>query len=148
MSNQADRDDVAAATAAALLGAGSTVNAWSLMLGLAASWALLSAAVSWSSGCFAASVVAGLVQAYFALRCSIDAALFRRLGGQLDHYERLDTLLSAWGLVRSHQPGTHQPRPLHDRIQAALALSRRQRTCFYLQLAMFVVGAAVGLTAR
>ena len=143
MNNETDRDDISTATAAALLGGGGIINAWSLMFGLAALIVLLSGAVLWSRAWFAVSVGAGLVQAYFALRCSIDAALFSRLGGDLARYERLDVLLSDWGLT-----GSRQPRPLHDRIRAALSLSRRQRTFFYLQLAAFVVGATMLLMQR
>jgi hypothetical protein len=144
MNNETERDDdIAATTAAALLGSGVTVNAWSLMFGLAALWVLLPAAASWPSAWLAVSVGAGLVQAYFALRCSVDAALFRRLGGEPGRYERLDVLLSDWGLTRSRQP-----RPLRARIQAALTLSQRQRTFFYVQLATFVVGATMLLMRK
>jgi hypothetical protein len=143
MSNETGRDDdIAAATAAALLGGGTTVNAWSLMFGLVALLVSLSGSASWASACFAASVGAGLVQAYFALRCSIDAALFRRLGGERDRYERLDALLTAWGLTKSRPA-----RPLQERIGAALALSRRQRILFYLQLATFAAGATIFLVS-
>jgi hypothetical protein len=140
MSNEIQHDnDVAVAAAAALLGGGTTVNAWSLMFGLTALLALLSTEFSWPSHIlFAGSVAAGLIQAYFALRCAIDAALFRRLGGELERYERLDALLTAWRLSESRQSRT-----LQERIRAALDLSRQQRRFFYMQLATFVVGATI-----
>jgi hypothetical protein len=145
MSNETQHEnDVAVAAAAALLGGGATLNAWSLMFGLTALLALFSTEFSWPSHIlFAGSVAAGLIQAYFALRCTIDAALFSRLGGEPDRYERLDALLTAWKLSESRQSRT-----LQERIRAALDLSRQQRKLFYVQLAIFVVGATILLILR
>src|SRR5687768_3995296 len=100
MSKEISRADeaVAAHAAGALLNTGpQVVNGWSMLLALVAMLTLASAEVL-AAIFLLGSVVMGLVQAYFALRCRFDAALFARLGGETADYSRLDTVLAAWGM--------------------------------------------------
>ncbi len=108
----------------------------------------------------AASVIAALVQAYFALRVRFDAQLFR----QLSHAFRaadaqtalahLDFALQQLGLVAAppEEPGAQAaarpiPRPLTLRARGALALLKGQLLCLAMQ-GLFLALALVLVNTR
>jgi hypothetical protein len=130
---------VAARAAGALLGAAPpVVNGWSMLLALAAMLTLVPAK-GLAAMCLLGSVVIGLMQAYFAIRCRFDAALFARLDGAAADYARLDAVLAAWGM----RAGTGEARSVDQRVRGALRLWRLQRTAFALQLAALLAGAVM-----
>jgi hypothetical protein len=77
------------------------------------------------------SLVAWLVETWFAVRVAIDRSLFRSLAEEpADGADWLDALLVDWKLVK-----TAQSRSMPDRIRGALGLWRRQSAALALQLA-------------
>ncbi|HVK55101.1 MAG TPA: hypothetical protein VM532_08750 [Burkholderiales bacterium] len=132
-------DHTAAGVADALLSTVSRVlNGWSMVLGLAAVLMLVLHPVGFYPAlALISSFAAGMAQAYFAVRCAFDAAVFKQLGGEAARYIQFDRVLSAWGM-RSQSATTES---LDRRVFGARRLLRWQGYAFGLQALLFGVGA-------
>lgn len=134
-----------AAAVAALLDQARIVDGLSRPLTVVALLALAAPLLTgqrWSAALFAllgAVALAGLAQAYLALRVRFDAALFARLadGGAIPDLAALDRALTALGLL----PAAKADRPLAPRIDGARRLFRRQALALGTQVALVVLGA-------
>lgn len=133
-------DSITAAVGAALLDAGGRLlNAWSMIFALTATLIMGLQPVGIFAGAgLAASVIAALVQMYFAVRCAFDAAVFSRLGGEFVRYTRFDQLLMGWGL----RDETIAVRRVDERVRCAVVLLRRQMYSLCIQMVLFVAGLA------
>lgn len=131
-------DELTATTSAALLNAfGNALNQWSLLAALATILILgLLQNSIYSCAFLATSSIAALLQGYFAARCAFDAAVFAALGGEANHYEHFDNLLTRWQL----RTATTTLRPLDERVQGAMRLLRWQAVSFFTQIGLLVVG--------
>jgi len=79
---------------------------------------------------FAASMLCWLTGCWFAVRVSIDTALFRQLAGESEcSWRRLDELLIDWRFRR-----TAEDRCVGDRQRSAVALWRGQAVTLAIQL--------------
>lgn len=151
MNDSGDAATLAGVTAAAL-DRGRAIDAWSLALTLAAvgGGALWTAdgRTAWSAGCFAACVVGGIAQRYYAARVAFDAALFRSWARRIDvppgidfHAEALaatDRALAELRLRNNEGP----TRDLTARSRGALRLLGRQMLCLFLQFAALLAAFA------
>ena len=131
-------DSITATIGAALLDAGGRLlNAWSMLFALAAMLILGLQSVGIFAGVgLAASLIAALVQMYFAVRCAFDAAVFAHLGGEFVRYSSFDRLLTAWGLKGE----TIAVRRVDERVRCAVLLLRRQAYSLIIQIVLFVIG--------
>lgn len=110
-----------------LISGGRWIAALSLLLSAVAGIALLfpSRSAPWFHVLAAAVIVLGLAQCYLALRCAIDAHLFRRLrdhGGQENPLASLDRALQFLGWL----PAEKASRPLAARVLGVARLVRWQ----------------------
>ena len=120
-------DDIIAKTTAAFLNSFSkTINQWSMVFVLAA---LILLGLKQLNYFLIASVIFGLLQAYFAARCSFDRLIFQTLLGDLKHYQVFDTILNDWKLSKNTTE-----RPLNQRIYGALKLLKQQGISFMVQV--------------
>lgn len=131
---------VAADAGAALLGSGSRVlNGWSMLFALPAVLVVgLQPVGPVAVVALTASLIAALAQAYFALRCAFDAAVFERLQGDPARYIAFDRVLAVWGM----RPGNVASRSVDERVRGAMRLLRWQARSFFLQLVLLVIGLA------
>ena len=87
--------------------------------------------------CLALSLVAGGVQAYHALRCGLDAALFAHWASawQASTEADIEADLQAFdqALVETFGQPARTPRPLAERVRGALRLLRHQALALALQ---------------
>jgi hypothetical protein len=138
----------AAVTAAALDG-GRAIDAWSLVLALAAVggmlWTTESRAAT-STVCFGACIFAGLAQRYYAARVAFDATLFKRWSQTIESpagsdsclelLEATDSALANLGLRINRDEPT---RDLATRSRGALRLLGRQIMYLVAQFATLLV---------
>jgi hypothetical protein len=140
-----------AALTAATLAQGRSLHLLSLCLLLPALAALLLAPGGPArSACLTLSLVAGTVQAYHALRCGLDAALFahwatcwsRPTASDAD----VDADLQAFdrALADDFGRGPLTPRPLAGRVRGALGLLRRQALALGIQGLTLLAAMAAG----
>ena len=146
-----DTRDAAASAAltAATLAQGRSLHLLSLALLLPALATLLLAPGGPARvACLALSLVAGAVQAYHALRCGLDAALFAHWAAcwsgpaAADVNADLHTFDQALGSAFG-QPA-RAPRPLAERVRGALGLLRRQALALALQGLTLLAAVAAG----
>ncbi|WP_347249482.1 hypothetical protein [Zoogloea sp.] len=149
MAPDRSRDAAAsAALAAATLAQGRKLHWLSLTLLLPALTALLLAPGGpLRCACLALSLVAGGVQAYHALRCGLDAALFAHWASawQASTEADIEADLQAFdqALVETFGQPARTPRPLAERVRGALRLLRHQALALALQgLTLFAAMAA------
>jgi hypothetical protein len=87
--------------------------------------------------------LAGLAEAYFAIRVGFDAALFHQLAGapEAPDFARTDAALTRLGLLPAAKPG----RPAEARIAGAKRLFRFQSSALVAQVLSVLVGACIAL---
>lgn len=128
----------------AALDRGRAIDIWSLALTLAALGGALwtpAGRTAWSTGCFAACIIFGLAQRYYAARVAFDAMLFRGWAERIavpagvapgtDALAAIDRALAELGLRKNDGP----TRDLAARSRGALGLLARQALCLLLQFA-------------
>jgi len=131
-------------TTSALLRQGRTLDHLSRLLTVAALVMLIGArglgvASPALGGALALAFLAGLAEAYFAIRVGFDADLFDRLRdpARMD-LASLDAALVQLGLL----PASRSGRPLEQRIAGAQRLLYKQGTALMIQIAVLLAGAA------
>lgn len=134
-------------TTGALLRQGRTLDHLSRLLTVAALVMLIGArglgvASPALVGALVLAVLAGLAEAYFAIRVAFDADLFDRLRdpARMD-LAALDAALVQLGLL----PASRSGRPLEQRIAGAQRLLYKQGTALVIQIAVLLAGAAAVL---
>lgn len=128
-----DDNTLTANTAAAFLSSISKIlNHWSMLSALAA---LLILGLKQGNVFLAASLLTALFQAWFAVRCAFDAAMFAVLGSDATHYESFDRILTRWQL---HGAIT-VTRSLDERVKGAIRLLRWQAVSFFVQILLLAM---------
>jgi hypothetical protein len=135
--------------AAALLDRGRTVDRLSRPLTTAALVVLL--IYAWTMGqhswaliaLLVLMAIAGVVEAYFAIRVDFDAALLHRQARapELPDFAATDTALTRLGLLPPSKCG----RPAEDRVAGATRLFRLQILALVVQVLCLLAGASVGI---
>jgi hypothetical protein len=131
-------------TASALLQQGQIIDRLSRLLTVSAVVLLIGASAFRVASpplavALALAVLAGVAEAYYAVRVGFDAVLFDRLGGPgaMD-LAALDAALVQLGL----SPASNSGRPLEQRIAGAQRLLYKQAAAFVIQVAILLCGAA------
>jgi hypothetical protein len=130
--------------ASALLQQGRIIDGLSRLLTVAALVMLIGASAFGVASpalvaALALAVLAGVAEAYYAIRVGFDAALFERLRGPATmDLAALDAALVQLGLL----PATKSGRPLEQRIAGAQRLLYKQGVVFVIQIAVLLCGAA------
>jgi hypothetical protein len=131
-------------TASALLQQGRAIDGLSRLLTVAALVLLIGASALGVASpalavALALAVLAGLAEAYYAIRVGFDAALFDRLRERATiDLAALDVALAQLGLLPASKGG----RPLEQRIAGAQRLFYEQGVALVTQVAILLCGAA------
>ena len=137
----------AVSVAAALLDQGRTVDRLScgltaVAIAVIAILPALTPRLQWTYiGFTVAAVLAGLAQAYFAIRVGFDAALFRRLANTGD-VAAIDAALVQLDLL----PAGKRGRPAEARVAGARSLFRLQILALAVQVLCVLAGAFIALS--
>ena len=94
-----------------------------------------------SLGILGAVIAVGVIELWFAIRVSIDAALFRRLA-RVPDWRTLDEALINLGMIPAEKTG----RPEAVRIAGARRLLRFQAVALIAQIGLAVILAVIGAT--
>ena|SRR5262245_59698543 len=133
------------ASAAILLEQGRSLDRLSRLLTAAALLALIAIGVLAAERPVLAAILlglaalAGLVEAYLAIRVGFDAGLLRALTAETDALDpaKLDTALVSMRLIPAAKAG----RPIEQRVAGACRLFYRQAAAVASQLILFLLGA-------
>jgi hypothetical protein len=135
--------------ASALLQQGQIIDRLSRLLTVAALVLLIGASAFGGASpalavALALAVLAGVAEAYYAIRVGFDAALFDRLRelATID-LAALDVALVRLGLLSASKSG----RPLEQRIAGAQRLFYEQGAAFVIQVAVLLCGAAAAFVS-